>query len=162
MGKKIKFDDGTFFDEETGEFTSEGPSQNEIQRPSYVPAQTPAFHSYQSPPRQDHTRRNILIAAAVILALIVILPRIKKPTQPAVTEAPDSSAPPPSVYASVISDGLNVRSGPSPKYDIITVIYRNYRVQILEGSGNVSNNWQKIRYEDYEGWVDSGYLTAAP
>jgi uncharacterized protein YgiM (DUF1202 family) len=57
-------------------------------------------------------------------------------------------------YASVKSDVLNVRSGPSVNYEVLARLYKNTRVQIINKSGS----WWKIQYENIEGYVNSEYL----
>lgn len=59
-----------------------------------------------------------------------------------------------STYAYVLSDGLNVRSGPSSDYYSIDVLEKGTRVYVLE----VVGNWCKIQYDDIEGYVNSKYL----
>ncbi|MDR0465498.1 MAG: SH3 domain-containing protein [Treponema sp.] len=59
-------------------------------------------------------------------------------------------------YAYVRSDALNVRSGPSANYRIISTLEKNTRVQIIEKSGV----WVKIKHENIEGYVNSDYLSA--
>jgi len=58
-------------------------------------------------------------------------------------------------YAYVKPDALNVRSGPSADYRIITTLDKNTRVQIIERTGV----WVKIKYENTEGYVNSGFLS---
>jgi uncharacterized protein YgiM (DUF1202 family) len=60
-------------------------------------------------------------------------------------------------YVYVNSDALNMRSGPSASSTIVTVLHRNDQVQFIEDSGN-SANWSKIRFGDYEGFVNSSFL----
>lgn len=90
--------------------------------------------------------------------MIIIWPKGKKTTPVAAPSAPPVQTPQTPAYRYVVSDGLNVRRGPSINYGVITVIYKNTRVQLVEGSGNVSGSWQMIRYGTIEGWVDSSYL----
>lgn len=58
-------------------------------------------------------------------------------------------------YAYVISDALNVRSGPSVNYRIVTTLSKNTRVEILSKTGV----WWKIKYGNIEGYANSEYLS---
>ena len=59
---------------------------------------------------------------------------------------------------SVISDTLNVRSGPSTSNKIIGVLNINKTVEIL----GKSNGWYKIDYNGTQGYVSSDYLKLNP
>lgn len=61
------------------------------------------------------------------------------------------------VYAGdyVLSDGLNVRSGPSVDSQILGRLIKGDEVIILE----VNGDWSKITFEEKDGWVFSKYLT---
>jgi hypothetical protein len=52
----------------------------------------------------------------------------------------------------VISDGLNLRAGPSINAEIIKQLYRG---EILNVIGDISNGWTPVEYEGIEGWVSS-------
>jgi uncharacterized protein YgiM (DUF1202 family) len=60
-------------------------------------------------------------------------------------------------YAYVTQD-LNVRSGPSSEYNIITVLKKNDKVQIVKNNTENTRNWIKIKYNDFTGYVNTGYL----
>jgi hypothetical protein len=58
---------------------------------------------------------------------------------------------PKAIYALVVPDGLNVRSRPSDTGDIIGVLYKNSRIEVVDSSGI----WWKIKFRDIEGYVFS-------
>jgi hypothetical protein len=60
-------------------------------------------------------------------------------------------------YAYVNSEALNMRSGPSVQTDIIIVLHKNDKVQLIERVSS-SSNWIKIRVGNYEGYVSADYL----
>jgi uncharacterized protein YraI len=105
--------------------------------------------------KKKHTFRNVLIVAAVLMVVIIMWPNKEEQTTTASLSVPVQEAP---AYGYVISDGLNVRSGPSTKYSVVMVLYKNNCAQLIEGSGSISGPWRKIKYDNYEGWVDSSYL----
>ena len=52
-------------------------------------------------------------------------------------------------------DYLNVRKGPSTKYSILSKLYKNNVIEIVEKSGN----WYKVKTSsNIEGWVSSKYI----
>ena len=52
-------------------------------------------------------------------------------------------------------DYLNVRKGPSAKYSILSKLYTNNVIEIVEKSGN----WYKVKTSsNIEGWVSSKYI----
>ena len=52
-------------------------------------------------------------------------------------------------------DYLNVRKGPSTKYSILSKLYTNNVIEIVEKSGN----WYKVKTSsNIEGWVSSKYI----
>jgi hypothetical protein len=99
----------------------------------------------------------IITVVAVVIFVIIIWPKGNKvpttdPPSP-IAEAVQATS-----YSYVTSYGLNVRSGSSPRNSIIREIGRGTRVQLVEGTGNISGSWRKIKIGNYEGWVDSSYL----
>ena len=58
-------------------------------------------------------------------------------------------------FSYVNSDALNVRSGPSANNTVMVTLRMNSRVQVIDKTGV----WWKIRYENFEGFVNSEYLT---
>jgi len=58
------------------------------------------------------------------------------------------------IYAYVISDALNVRSGPSVDSEIVGRLTKNDRIEISGDSGQ----WRKIKSGNIEGYVASDYL----
>jgi hypothetical protein len=59
-------------------------------------------------------------------------------------------------YVFVNTDALNMRNNPSPQASVVTLLHRNDRVQII---GNVnSSTWIKVRFGEYEGYVNGSYL----
>lgn len=61
---------------------------------------------------------------------------------------------PTSIYAYVIPDALNIRSGPSVNYEIVGQLFKDHRVEISDNSAQ----WWKIKFENIEGYVDSDFL----
>jgi len=61
-------------------------------------------------------------------------------------------------YAYVSSFALNMRSGPSTSSSIIIQLKQNSRVQVINKTGN----WWRIRFDRYEGYVNSLYLSNNP
>ena len=54
--------------------------------------------------------------------------------------------------ATVISDGLNLRAGPSINAAILKQLYKG---DVLNVIGDISNGWTPVEYEGIEGWVSS-------
>jgi uncharacterized protein YgiM (DUF1202 family) len=52
---------------------------------------------------------------------------------------------------------LNLRSAPSAEADVVTVLHKNDRVQIIDNT-RVAGNWIKIRAGSYIGFVNADYL----
>jgi uncharacterized protein YgiM (DUF1202 family) len=80
-----------------------------------------------------------------------IIPKLERKTlkEPASTEPISTSS-----YAYVISDALNIRSGPSVGNEIIGQLFKDQRVEIVDSSGQ----WWKIKFGDTEGYVGSDFL----
>ncbi len=53
-----------------------------------------------------------------------------------------------------VSSKLNVRNGPGTSYDIVGKLDNGAKVKIVD----TNNKWDKIQYNDIEGWVLSEYL----
>jgi len=81
-----------------------------------------------------------LLPAAEISQLV----QVKKPAKK-----------PKAVYATVATQVLNVRSGPSSDYSIQDGLQQNTRVEILE---TYENAWVKIKYDNKTGYVYSELL----
>ena len=59
-------------------------------------------------------------------------------------------------YLSVMNDGVNVRSGPSTKDDIIFEVFQDFPFMVIGREGE----WvQVVDYEDAKGWVYASLLT---
>ena len=58
-----------------------------------------------------------------------------------------------STYKVTSSDALNLRSGPSTSYDILTSIPSNALIDITQ----VSGNWGKTTYNGQTGWISTKY-----
>jgi uncharacterized protein YraI len=58
------------------------------------------------------------------------------------------------------SDGLNLRKGPAPSFDIITVMPGGSQVTIT-GSAT-GDNWLPITFNSQQGWADGAYLGQTP
>jgi hypothetical protein len=59
-------------------------------------------------------------------------------------------------YSYVNVSELNVRSGPSPENDIVTILKENTKIQIFKDSE--INRWIRIKHQDIEGYVNMDYL----
>ena len=58
----------------------------------------------------------------------------------------------------VTASSLNVRSGPSTSYTVVTTVKKNDKVNILQSS----NGWYKIETSSgKQGWVSSSYISAS-
>ena len=58
----------------------------------------------------------------------------------------------------VTASSLNVRSGPSTSYTVVTTVKKNVKVNILQSS----NGWYKIETSSgKQGWVSSSYISAS-
>jgi hypothetical protein len=60
-------------------------------------------------------------------------------------------------FAYATSD-LNMRSGPSSDAVIVTVISRNERVEIIQNTNENTQRWIKVKYNQFVGFVNVGYL----
>jgi uncharacterized protein YgiM (DUF1202 family) len=61
------------------------------------------------------------------------------------------------LYAYVDTDALNMRSSPSTQSDVVTILHKDDRVQLIEPFSS-SSNWIKIRSGSYEGYASANYL----
>jgi hypothetical protein len=59
-------------------------------------------------------------------------------------------------FAYVNAAALNMRSGPSAQAGVVTLLHKDDRVQIIENAS--SSNWIKVRFGDFEGYVNADYL----
>jgi SH3-like domain-containing protein len=58
-------------------------------------------------------------------------------------------------FASVIKDGVNIRSGPSTKNEVLWEVFKDFPVEIIQHQGD----WVQVRdFEDDKGWVYSSLL----
>jgi SH3-like domain-containing protein len=58
-------------------------------------------------------------------------------------------------FASIIKDGVNIRSGPSTKHEVLWEVFREFPVEILQRQGD----WVQVKdFEDDTGWVYSSLL----
>jgi SH3-like domain-containing protein len=58
-------------------------------------------------------------------------------------------------FASIVKDGVNIRSGPSTDDEVLWEVFKDYPVEILQRQGD----WAQIRdFEDDTGWVYSSLL----
>jgi uncharacterized protein YgiM (DUF1202 family) len=64
----------------------------------------------------------------------------------------------PIIYAYVRPQELNLRRGPSRTYSLITTLKQNSRVQVINNIGD----WWRVRFNNYEGYVYSEYLSNVP
>jgi len=77
-----------------------------------------------------------------------MIPKLEQKT--IIESTPTSTA----IYAYVITDALNVRTGPSVGHEIVGQLLKDQRVEIADNSGQ----WWKIKSENIEGYVDSDCL----
>ena len=75
----------------------------------------------------------------------------QKPSQP---EVPNIDKPVVTVQKTVNVDGLNMRSGPSTTYKVVTVLSKGTNVEVL----SEKDGWSSIRYNNQNGHVASRYL----
>jgi len=61
---------------------------------------------------------------------------------------------PEKIYAVVVSDSLNIRSGPSINNEVLGQLARDTFIEIIDNT----NHWWKVKSEDIEGFVNSDYL----
>ncbi|MDR1815175.1 MAG: SH3 domain-containing protein, partial [Clostridiales Family XIII bacterium] len=63
-------------------------------------------------------------------------------------------------YSAVVSsdEGLRLRKGPGTDYDVLTLLSKGEKLSVL-GISASSPDWTYVRYDTYEGWVASQYLT---
>ena len=59
-------------------------------------------------------------------------------------------------YASIKNDGVNIRSGPSTKNEVLWEVFKDYPVEIIKREGD----WVQIRdFENDKGWVYESLLS---
>ena len=58
--------------------------------------------------------------------------------------------------ATVTSDALNMRSGPSAENSLIMTLRKGNVITIVEGTEG--NNWVKVEYEGKTGYVNKDYI----
>ena len=58
-------------------------------------------------------------------------------------------------FASIIKDGVNIRSGPSTDDEVLWEVFKDYPVEILQRKGD----WAQVRdFENDQGWVYNSLL----
>jgi Bacterial SH3 domain len=69
----------------------------------------------------------------------------------------DNSPPPPaSNTATVTASSLNLRTGPSTSYTIVTTMPQGATVTVLQGP---SNGWYNVSFQGKTGWASAAYLS---
>ncbi|MEJ7597360.1 MAG: SH3 domain-containing protein [Kofleriaceae bacterium] len=68
----------------------------------------------------------------------------------------NTPAPPTSNTATVNASALNLRSGPSTAYSILTTMPQGSTVTIVQGP---SNGWYRVTYQGRTGWASGAYLS---
>jgi SH3-like domain-containing protein len=59
-------------------------------------------------------------------------------------------------FVSVLKDGVNIRSGPSTKNDVLWEVFKDYPVEILQHQGD----WVEVRdFENDKGWIYASLLS---
>ena len=59
-------------------------------------------------------------------------------------------------FASVMKDGVNIRSGPSTKSDVLWEVFKDYPVEVLQRQGD----WVQVRdFEGDKGWIYASLLS---
>ena len=59
-------------------------------------------------------------------------------------------------FASVLKDGVNIRSGPSTKNDVLWEVFKDYPVEVLQRQGD----WVQVRdFEGDKGWIYASLLS---
>ena len=59
-------------------------------------------------------------------------------------------------FASVLKDGVNIRSGPSTKNDVLWEVFKDYPVEILQRQGD----WVQVRdFEGDKGWIYASLIS---
>jgi hypothetical protein len=54
------------------------------------------------------------------------------------------------------TDALNMRSAPHSEAGVVTLLHKDDKVLIVESAS--SSNWLKVRFGEYEGYVNGNYL----
>jgi uncharacterized protein YgiM (DUF1202 family) len=65
--------------------------------------------------------------------------------------------PPPPVKYNYVSSDVNMRSGPSTETDIVTILHKGDRVEIVTNNENLEG-WVKISFNGQIGYVKPNYL----
>ncbi len=60
-------------------------------------------------------------------------------------------------YVSVKKDGINIRSGPSTKHEILWEVFKNFPLEVVKREGKWS---QTMDFEGDKGWVYSSLLSS--
>lgn len=104
----------------------------------------------------------LFIPILCFVGMIALLARINQPLvygiygegmyQPAEEEIPKE------YY--VLKTDMNIRTGPSTSYDIITVVEKGSRVELVsvDSTSHSSSTWFKIKHLETEGYVNSSFL----
>ena len=59
-------------------------------------------------------------------------------------------------FASVLKDGVNIRSGPSTKNDVLWEVFKDYPVEVLQRQGD----WVQVRdFEGDKGWIYASLIS---
>src|SRR5687768_10132048 len=101
-------------------------------------------------------------AAVLLLCLAAFGCGDSGPPDPTDATAPDASDAAPGMdapQARVVNtgaEGLNMRDGPGPEYEVLRVIPEGQVVDILGGPEN--GTWWNVGYEGYVGWCSGDYL----
>jgi len=78
---------------------------------------------------------------SLAIAGLITIPTIFSPLVPFASAAE---------YGSVLKDGINVRSGPSPKNEVLWEVFKGFPLQIVQKQGEWA---QTVDFEGDKGWI---------
>jgi len=96
-------------------------------------------------------KRNILITIGSGIFVIILTLLIGFFVTKNMTIVPEKN-----IYSYINVSELNLRSGPSAEDEILFVLKKNTRIQIL--NTQESGDWVRIKYKNTEGYVNKNYL----
>jgi len=114
---------------------------------------SPKLRSYGGPnPHTDHIHVELTPEGANMLT--AWFAGSPTPSMPSTPSSPTPTPPGPTATVDGAS-ALNLRTGPSTAYEVITTMPSGSVLDVLEGP---SNNWYRVVYQGDTGWASGAYL----
>lgn len=169
MSEKLRFEDGSVFNVETGEFETEysiRPEPHHINNLNQVSSPSVFNNEITDNILSKRPRYIIIVLVTVIIGFIIIKPKIttsQQSTTPQYTPQTETQSSSTNISNETFSiakyvqtNGLHARSGPGTNYSSLFVVTQNSLVYLSDTSK--SGVWVKIKYNNNVGWVNGTFL----